>query len=189
VEFGQVRTWTLPHPALLLSSFSPHPPTASALAQHHIIRYLHFIYHSSLHSLLSATLWLMLKLTPSSLPIPEHVSAVVSTYITSISSLLMFYCVFHAPSPLQHGFFQPSTWMMSFMLRPYFPKGKYIGESLWWFLGVFAHFLSISISPALTNIPPTCLPHQLLFYCLMLWGELVCYYFCLFCCLVGIPVV
>ena len=88
---------------------SPHLLTASPWTQYYILRYIYSIYHHSLPPLLSGTLRMMLKLTPSFPPTPGHIAASVSTHSPSIYILLMFYCVLHAPPPPQHGFFNPST--------------------------------------------------------------------------------
>jgi hypothetical protein len=91
---------------------SPHHPTASALTQYHILRYIHFIYHHYLPPQLSGTLWMVLMLTASFLPTLGHAAAIVSTYSPSIYLLLMFCYVLHAPLPPHHGFFNPSTWWL-----------------------------------------------------------------------------
>ena len=128
----------------------------------------------------------------SFLPTPGHTAALVSTYITSIYFLLMFYYVFHAPSPPHHEFFHlhhgessscsiNRCWHHS-CWGPISPKVSTQVSFSYDSWICFAHFLCHPTCPH--HHPPTCLPHQLpqpLFYCFdgMRWVGILLFWFVL----------
>jgi hypothetical protein len=165
VEFGQVQPWTLP-PSLflpLLTPSSPHHPTALALTQYYILRYIYSIYHHSLSPLAVWTTQDDAEADSPFLPTPGHIAASVSTYIPSIHLLLIFYCVLHAPPPPQHGFFQPSTWWVIMVSPPASYLFLLIADWFWW---VLVGFLVLSTGGFFFYCPAgKCWPHFMLYSC------------------------